>query len=155
MEWCFLSVAVLWNEWSFLLAFIGFEYSYQKIWNEKWGLELFIFWSNFCFLGTVLVRFSWCNFNALCRQPTMVTDSFTKSLKNFLFFLVLVDKIDLVLSLTSSIHAPFSLSPALLTMLQAQSNKFIKLIIKPVAISFDFSNTIIISSRLQQADHSR
>ena len=36
------------------------------------GFESFIFWSKFCFLGTVLGRFNQCNFKIFCPQPATV-----------------------------------------------------------------------------------
>ena len=60
---------VLWNEWSFLVVFVGFETYYQKIWNYSINSKFEVFTPNFVFFGTVLGHFSQCNFKTFPRRP--------------------------------------------------------------------------------------
>ena len=40
---------------------------------QVWGFRSFIFWSRFCFYGTVLGRLSQCSLKIFSRRPTMVS----------------------------------------------------------------------------------
>ena len=70
-----MSETVLWNEWSFLQVFVGFETFYLKIWKCKYS---FIFWCTFRFFETILGFFIQLSFEIFLHWATMLADIFTQ-----------------------------------------------------------------------------
>ena len=74
-----------WVKWVIFLAsfcwFWDFLLTNHKLKENLiiWGFESFLFWSKCHFFGTVLDRFSQCNFKIFGHQPIMVTYIFIRS----------------------------------------------------------------------------